>query len=83
MCIRGGRQSKVTVVLFRISRLLERAQHEVREDPLFGFAGNLFSELLIHARSDVDFFRQFDFAHAFTGTVTRPSIRLKLHALNR
>ena len=53
-------QREVTHVLFGISRLLERSQHEEGKNSLFRFARNLFRQLLIHARRDVHFFGNLD-----------------------
>ena len=48
--ITGGGESEVAVIDFRVSRLFERAQHEVADDALLGLAGDFGGELLIHRR---------------------------------
>ena len=79
----GGRgQREVSEILFRVSGLLQRAQHQVTEDSLFRFARNLFCELLIHARGDVDFFGDLDLADALAGAVGGAAVGFHLHALD-
>ena len=47
----GGRgQRKVAFVDLRVARLLERAQHQVAQNPLLRLALDLGGQLLIHAR---------------------------------
>ena len=60
MRVRRGRQREVALVLLRVARLFQRTQHQVRQDALLRLARNFLRQLLIHARRDVDFFRQFD-----------------------
>src|SRR5579883_2212162 len=48
MRVAGCCQSEMPLVLLAVSRLPERAQHQVRQDALFGFARDFRSQLLIH-----------------------------------
>ena len=56
----GRRQREVAFVDLRVARLLQRAQHQVRQDALLRLARDLLRQLLIHARRDVHLFRNFD-----------------------
>ena len=76
------RQREVADVLFRVASLLERAQHQVTQDALFRFACDFGGQLLIHAGSDVNIFRNFDGARLFAGAARGAAVALELHALN-
>ena len=76
------RQRKVSQVFFRVTRLLQRAQHQVTQDSLFRFTRNLFRQLLVHPRRDVDFFGNLEVPHALAGAVGGAAVRLHLHALD-
>ena len=54
--ITGRGQSKMALVDLRVARLLERAQHQVAENPLLGLAFDVRGQLLIHARRDRNVF---------------------------
>ena len=52
----GGRgQGEVADVLFRVARLLERAQHQIGKDALLGFALDALGEPLVMERTDLQF----------------------------
>src|SRR6201999_3468266 len=55
--IAGRREGEVAFVLFRVTRLLKRAQHEVAENALFRVAADAADEALVHLRGDGDAFR--------------------------
>src|SRR5271170_519507 len=55
--VAGSGEGKMALVLLAVTRLLERAQHEVRENALFGLAGDLGGEALIHLRRDWNLLR--------------------------
>ena len=57
--VAGRGEGEVAFVLLAVAGLLERAQHEVGEDALFGLAGDFGGEVLVHARGDGDGFGDF------------------------
>jgi hypothetical protein len=58
--------NEVAFVLFAVTRLFERAQHEVGEDAFFGCAGDFGGEPLVHLRGDGDLFGDFVDLRRFT-----------------
>ncbi len=52
--VAGACESEVADVLFAVARLLERPQHEVGEDALFGRADDPRGEALVHLRGNGD-----------------------------
>ncbi len=47
-------ESEVPQCVGGVARLLERAQHQVGKDALFGFSGDFFGEPLVVLREDID-----------------------------
>src|SRR5947207_11030784 len=82
MGISRRRQREVAHVFLRIARLVQRTQHQVGKNPFCRLAGNLLRQLLVHARCNVHFFRDFNFPRALARAVTRAAIRLGLYPLN-
>ena len=79
----GGRgEREVSEIFFRVAGLFQRAQHQVAEDSFFRLARNFFRQLLIHARGDVNFFGDLDFARALAGAVVGAAVGLGLHAVD-
>src|ERR1035441_6438988 len=60
MRINRSGQREVALVDLGVARLLQGAQHQVRQDALFRFARNLLRQLLIHARGNVHFLGDLD-----------------------
>ena len=83
MRVSGRSQREVALVLLGVTRLLERAQHQERKDPLLRLARNLLHQLLIHTRRHVHFFRQLHYGSAPPAAIMRPFVRARLHALDR
>ncbi len=83
MRISRRRQSEVALVFLGVTRLLQRAQHEVRQNALFRGAGDFLHQLLIHARRDVDFFGQLDHGRAASGAAVGTLVGAGLHPLHR
>ena len=54
MRVAGSGQSEVAAIFGAVARLLERAQHEVAQDALFGFSFDLRDQLLIIAAKRCD-----------------------------
>src|SRR5262249_209417 len=63
-----------------VAGLLERAQHEIGEDALFGLAGNLRGELLVHVRRDGDVFWDFVLARISAAATTVAALKLAAFA---
>ena len=82
MRVTSSRQGEVAKILFRVARLLERAQHQVAQDALFWFARNLGGQLLVHARRDVDFLGNLDRARLLAGAACGAAVGLELHAVD-
>ena len=80
MCIRGRGEGEVAFVDFRVASLLQRPQHQVRQDAFFRLAGNLFGQLLIHARRDLDFLRDLNGLGALAAAIALAPFGLELHA---
>src|SRR3954449_11016048 len=57
-------------VLFRVACLLQRTQHEVREDALHRRPFNLLRQLLVHARRDMHVFGDLDWTRLLARTTT-------------
>src|SRR5690349_12941096 len=55
--VRRSGQRKVSFILLRVARLLQRAQHQVRQNALLRLPRDLLRQLLVHARGDVDVLR--------------------------
>ena len=82
MRISRGGESEVAFVLFRVTRLLERAQHQERQDSLLRLARNLLRQLLVHARGDVHLFGNLNLPRILTAAVARSLVGLELHSLD-
>ncbi len=79
----GGRgQGEVAFVDLGVSRLGERAQHEVTEDALFRLAFDARGEFLIHARRDGDVFWHFKGAGGPAGALRRAAVLARDYALD-
>ena len=81
--VRWRGQREVAFVLLRVARLLQRAQHQVRQDALLRLARDLLRQLLIHARRDVDVFRDLQRLGALSGAGAFAPLGLELHPLDR
>src|SRR5581483_5705657 len=78
--VRVGRrcQREMPFVLFRVARLLERAQHQVRKNALFRLARNLLCELLVHARRDVYLFGNLMLARIASAAMALATLSARL-----
>ena len=63
------RQREVAAIFLGVARLLQRAQHQVRQNAFLRLAGDFLGKLLIHARRDVNFFGNFDVSGVLAGAV--------------
>src|SRR5271170_3336970 len=80
--VTGCGQREVAQVFFRVARLLKRPQHQVAEDALLRFAGDLGRQLLVHAGSDMHIFWYFNVTCLLAGAPRGPAVGLKLYAVN-
>src|SRR5271170_1210873 len=80
--VTGCGQREVAQVFFRVARLLKRPQHQVAQDALLRFAGDLGGQLLVHTWSDVHVFWYFNRAHLLAGAARGPAVGLELHPVN-
>ena len=76
-------QREVAFVDLGVARLLQRAQHQVRQDALFRFARNLLRQLLVHARRNVHFLGDLDDVRIASAAMAIAPLGPHLHALHR
>ena len=80
--VAGSGQGKVAFVDLGVARLLERAQHQVAENPLFRLAFDSGGQLLIHARRDGNVFSHFVRAGVAAGALRIAAVAAGLDALD-
>src|SRR5262249_49371993 len=82
--VRIGRrgQGEVAFIDLRVSRLLERTQHQEGEHAFFRLAGDLLHQLLVHTWRYVHFLWEFDGRGAAAGAIVRAPVTFRLHPLD-
>ena len=81
--VRGRGQRKVAFVDLGIAGLLERAQHQVAQNPLLRLAFDFGGQFLIHARRDGNIFGHLVLARAAAAAVGVAPLSAGLDALDR